>query len=89
MTKKVIVSVFDSASRLFGQPIFVPAIPVATRSFTDEVNNKSNGSPMFDHPEDFVLYHLGYFDDESGLFESLHDNPVIVVRAKDVKENQS
>jgi hypothetical protein len=54
--KLVIVSVKDTAAQAFGRPIFVPAVPVALRSFRDEVNRKDSKDDLSRHPDDFELY---------------------------------
>ncbi len=82
--KKTIVAVFDKASNAFGQPIFAPAKGVALRSFTDEVNNNYETNQMYHHPDDFTLYDLGLFDDNTGEFE-LHNPPNKLLTAKDAK----
>ena len=83
---QVIVSVKDTAAQAFGRPIFVPAIPVAVRSFRDEVNRKDSTEDLARHPEDFELYELGSFDDSTGIIELC--TPVrLIARAKDLQES--
>lgn len=84
--KRDVCSVYDRASQLFGQPIFVPSTGVAIRSFSDEVARKGDDNPIAKHPEDYELFHLGTFDDERGTFEALSDvtGPVRLVRARDL-----
>jgi hypothetical protein len=84
--KLVIVSVKDTAAQAFGRPIFVPAVPVALRSFRDEVNRKDSTDDLSRHPDDFELYELGSFEDSIGLIELL-DEPRLVARAKDLKDS--
>lgn len=64
-----IVAVYDRKMDAFGQPIFVPALGVAIRSFQDEANNTT--SEIHKHPEDYTLYHLGTYDDSTGQFRNL------------------
>ena len=83
MSTKSICSVFDSASRLYGQPFFVPAIAAAVRSVGDEANRAAADNALYQHPEDFEVFHLGEFDDVSGVFTPL--SPVVCVcRVKDL-----
>ena len=82
--KKNIVAVYDKASQAYGQPIFAPALGVAIRSFTDEVNRPHENNQMHNHPDDFIMYDLGLFDDNTGAFE-LHDLPNKLITAKDAK----
>lgn len=75
-----VVAIWDSALDAFNNPIFVPHIGVATRSFGDEVNNPS--SPMNGHPTDYELHCLGDFDPDSGAFGV--DGRRLLVRGADV-----
>lgn len=77
-----VVSVKDSAIEAFGRPIFVVALGQATRSFADEINNDK--SEMYAHPGDYVLYHLGEYDDATGAFKC--DAPRQLSRGSDVKK---
>lgn len=83
MAIKSIVAVKDGALGAFLPPFFVPSIGVAVRHFGDEVHNKE--SPMFAHPEDYELYHLGVFDDDGGLF-NIFPQPVRLARGLDYEE---
>lgn len=78
------MSVFDVAVNGYGRPLFVPHVGAGIRSFTDEVNRASDGNTMHDHPEDFVLFELGKYDDADGSFKLL-DKPRMVVRGGEVK----
>lgn len=63
-------SVLDMKAEFFGQPFFEQEEASAIRSFGDAVNDGSNQSNMwFKHPEDFQLYLIGLFDNESGELE--------------------
>ncbi len=81
---QVIVSVKDTAAQAFGRPVFVPTVPVAVRSFRDEINRPDSKEDMASHPEDFELYELGSFDDSTG--EIVVIEPRLVARAKDLKD---
>lgn len=78
----VAVAVRDSAVDAFMRPFFVPTTAFAIRSFGEEMKNKE--SPMFAHPEDYALFEVGSFDEESGRFENV-DSPRQLVRAVDLK----
>lgn len=67
--KLKVVCVRDRAADVYGQPNFVLSIGSAIRSFADEVNNPRENNAFNKHPEDFDLYELGEFDDETGLFQ--------------------
>lgn len=79
----VMVAVRDSALDAFMRPFFVPTTGIAVRSFQDEVKNPD--SPMSKHPEDFALFELGTFDEDTGKCQNLA-SPRQLVRGNDLKE---
>lgn len=79
-----ICTVKDRAADAFGRPMFVPSTGVAIRSFSDEINRNHAENQLYNHPDDFDLYELGQFDDNTGLF-SLHDQPKLLSLGKQVK----
>jgi len=68
MSKHVIVAVQDRALAAFNRPFFVPTRGAAIRAFSDELNKPE--SPMHQHPDDYDLYELGAWDDETGKFDN-------------------
>lgn len=66
-----IVSVHDRAANGYGRPIFVAALGQAIRSFQDEINRAAADNEMSRHPDDFDLFHLGTFNDDTGQLASL------------------
>jgi hypothetical protein len=85
--KLVLCTVKDRAADAFGRPMFVPSVGVAIRSFSDEVNRDDSENQLNRHPDDFDLYELGEFDDNTGLFD-LHDQPKLLSLGKQVKINK-
>lgn len=75
---QVIVAVKDRAADAFMRPFFVPTANMAIRSFMDEVNRDAPDNQMFAHPEDFDLYELGLYDDNTGRIESYADMKVLM-----------
>ena len=75
-----VCAVKDSAADAFGRPFFVPTIGLAMRSFIDEVNNRE--SPFHAHPDDYTLYEIGEFDDNTGALVSF-EFPRLVIRGKE------
>lgn len=65
----VIVSVLDLKVKAFGRPFFARTNEEAVRSFTGEVNRAAADNPLSAYPQDFVLYSIGTFDDETGKVE--------------------
>lgn len=82
--KLIICTVKDRAADAYGRPMFVPSTGVAIRSFSDEINRNNADNQLYNHPDDFDLYELGEFDDNSGLFV-LHEQPKLLSLGKQVK----
>ena len=83
MTILTIVAVKDRAVDAYNRPFYVPTIGAAIRSFTDEVNR--NESEMQAHPEDYDLYDMGTFCDQTGTFLPAEGGiPRVISRAQDV-----
>jgi len=82
--KQIICTVKDRAADAYGRPMFVPSAGVAIRSFSDEINRNNADNQLYNHPDDFDLYELGEFDDNTGLF-SLHEQPKLLSLGKQVK----
>ena len=62
--KMEMVSIKDRALDAFMTPFFTQTVNQAIRMFQDEINRKE--SPMHAHPNDYDLYHLGTWSDDSG-----------------------
>ncbi len=82
--KQIICTVKDRAADAFGRPMFVPSAGVAIRSFSDEINRNNAENQLYNHPDDFDLYELGEFDDNTANF-SLHEQPKLLSLGKQVK----
>lgn len=75
--KHVIMSIFDVKVSAFQRPSFSPTVPAFVRACQDEVNRPD--SEMGKHPEDYQIFKIGEFDDESGLLVPLTPPDMIVV----------
>lgn len=67
--KLKVFAVYDSKSENFGTPMFMLTEGVATRSFEDECNRKE--SQLYQHPEDYGLFHIADYEDQSGVITPL------------------
>lgn len=59
-----IFSVFDSKLQVFNTPFFSRSTADASRSFSDLV--RDSRTTVGQHPEDFFLYEIGEYSDETG-----------------------
>lgn len=64
--KYKVYTIFDMKVGAYMQPFFMRQNGEAIRAFTDLANDKSK--TIGANPEDFSLYYIAEFDDESGLF---------------------
>lgn len=86
-----ILSVYDSKAAAFLQPFFAQSRGVAIRSFASaaELPLEGDGTPSHDfakYPDDFSLFELGTFDQESGKFD-LHSAPESLGLASQLRGN--
>lgn len=59
-------SIYDSKADSFGFPVPFVSEGAAIRTFGDSVNKPDTIHNL--HPEDFSLFHVGEFDESSGMF---------------------
>jgi len=79
-----LVCVRDVKLGEYNNPMCVPSLGVAQRSFQDEVNRADKANTVYNYPNDFSLYHVGDFDTERGVLDPF-DVPVHVCDAVDLK----
>lgn len=65
---KIVMCLRDVKAELFMQPFFVPAVGVGYRNLIDEVDRGGADNILAKHAQDFDIYQLATFDDESGEF---------------------
>lgn len=69
--KQQLLAVRDRQLNAFMQLWPAQTIGLGLRAFTDLVNDTS--SEMHKHPEDYELYHIGEYDDQTGTVISCKD----------------
>ena len=74
-----VFAVKDSKAAAFALPFFLPRMEVALRSFRDAVRNPEHD--MHRHPEDYSLWCIGEFDDNTGAMMPVQ--PVLVAQAQE------
>lgn len=65
---KNLYSIYDTASGIYSSPIFAEADGQVTREFQDLALNKEH--PFGQHPEDYALYRLGRYNDQTGKLDN-------------------
>lgn len=74
--KTNVYSVFDEKAKVFSNPFYQHNDALAERSFISVTIDPA--TQIFRTPEDYRLYRLAVFDDETGRFETL-EIPELVV----------
>lgn len=78
-------SVRDAKGEVFHTPFFKKTHGEAERDFTMLVRDEKSQLRQF--PEDYDLYFLGEYDDQSGVFKTL-DTPQHIIKAVQVLAHQ-
>lgn len=81
---KRIYAVHDSATKVFGLPFYAIRPEQAVRDFTYAANDPQ--TEIYRYANDYSLYFLGTFDDETG--QIIHSRPEHVVNAFAVKNHE-
>ena len=74
-----VLSIRDVVGANYGRPFFAPSVGSGVRSVTHEVNTSADGNMLNTNPDDFEIYSLGSFDDQTCKFDLL-DVPELIVR---------
>lgn len=83
MMIQIIFSVYDVASGTFQRPFVALKKGEAIRSFVDICADKSH--PLGQHPEDYTLFELGSFNDQSGeIIDVVNAKVITGLEAADV-----
>lgn len=64
--KLKLTSIFDAKLAIFGPPQIALTEAAAIRQFSDDVNNAQGN--LSKHPEDYSLWYIGDYDDETASF---------------------
>lgn len=83
--KMQIFAVYDKKAVAYNLPFYYHQKGQAIRAFEDAVNDVQ--SPYHKHPEDFAIFHIGEWDDSTGVITPLK-NPVPVEEALNVMKNK-
>lgn len=80
---KPILTVKDRALDTYGLPFTQTTVAQAVRGFTDEINSDPQQSGLAKHPDDYDLYCIGHYDDQTAKLWPA-DKPELIVRGKDL-----
>lgn len=70
-----VYSIYDQKAKAFLPPFMLPREEMAIRTFKDCCNSKDHQFGR--HPEDYTMFRLANFDDESGTY-NLEPAPITV-----------
>lgn len=79
-------AVKDRALNAFMRPWFAQSLGQAIRMFTDEINNPQG--ELNKHPDDYDLWHLGTWNDDTGLMNPNTEAPKQLAIGKQVRFTQ-
>lgn len=68
-----VFAVYDTAVKAYMRPVFVRNAGEARRAFSEEIN--TSNTVLNRYPSDYVLFDLGFWNDDTGEFSS-HKAPV-------------
>lgn len=77
-------STFDRASESFSPPFAAPHAGVAIRGFSDAIGNVQRNTDISNHPDDYDLFEIGTFDNETGRLEPHIEGKKLLVQGKQV-----
>lgn len=80
--KQLLIAIKDRAIDAYMRPFTVPHKNAAIRSFQDEANRAE--SEIAKHPEDYDLYYLASYEEETGKFTDIPEQPELIARAQDL-----
>jgi len=81
---QIVVSIFDRATGLYSRPVYVPSTGAAMRSFTDEINDPRPDNQLNKHPDDYDLFQIATWDDNTGQYTQLETFPMLLSLGKQV-----
>lgn len=77
-------SIFDAAAARYERPFFMMSDQEAIRTFGDLANG-NHDHPVGKHPEDYSLFRIGVYDDQTAKFQS-EDRECLVHALETIKE---
>ena len=83
--KLLVFTIYDEKAQAYDKPFFTTAIGLASREFS-HLATKSN-TIVSQHPGDFSLYHIGFYETSTARFDPT-DPPNLICRGSDFHQPQ-
>jgi len=83
MKTKIFV-IYDVKAQFYNKPFYLQNDAIAIRALTDLKNDPN--TDIAKHPEDFILFAIGEYDDETAEIKS-HE-PKVMCRAHELTNNE-
>lgn len=84
--KKEIFSIYDKIAQIYHNPVYLINKGIAIRQAQDQFKNPD--SEIAQHPEDFILFHIGTFEDTTAKITML-EIPETVLKFWEIQEDVS
>ena len=78
--KYLLMAIRDRASKVYDRPVPTRSEPEAIRMLADIAKDES--TMIGQHPDDFTMFHIGYYDDATGTITP-EDAPAKVATASE------
>lgn len=80
--KHRIFSIYDTKGEFHSPPFYQKTVGMAIRAFKDTAADRN--TTIAAHPEDFILFSLGEFEDRNGTFDI--QTPTAIMHANEESE---
>lgn len=85
--KSKVYTVYDSKIEAYMSPFLMQTKGQAIRAFSDTVNDPDSKNGFHQHPEDFTLFEIGEYDDQTGVY-TMHEAKISLGTATEFKKQQ-
>lgn len=79
----IAVAIRDQAVAAFNRPWFMSTRNAAIRAFGEACQDQNPQNGLRNHPDDFALFELGEFDDQTGVLKPLAEGPKQIALARE------
>jgi len=82
-----VFAILDVKTGIYSHPIFLPSVGAMMRAWVDHANDPR--SSISKHPEDYSLFAIGDYDDQTGKFINAITPECLGVAAEVIRGNMS